>query len=217
MVPRRPQFKHSHRGKTLPIMAAMSDGNRQAMGDAAYLGRYLGIRERNGWEFATRTNATGVVVIVAVTANAEIVLVEQHRIPVEQNVIELPAGLVGDQGDPDEPLDLAAERELWEETGYRADRLRLIAHCPSSAGLTDEVLTIFLAENARREGPGGGDASEDITVHTVPLDQVDRWLAAAQSAGKGFDPKVYAALYWLERRVDLDAILPAATGSPAPR
>ena len=83
-------------------------------------GRYLSLRERDGWEFASRSNASSVVVLVAVTPAEEIVLVEQYRKPVEARVIELPAGLVGDLGDPDEPILDAAARELEEETGYAA-------------------------------------------------------------------------------------------------
>lgn len=185
--------------------------------ESRFAGRYLGIRERDGWEYASRENATGVVVIIAVTRAGEIVLVEQHRIPVNAPVIELPAGLVGDEGDPDEPLARAAERELWEETGYRAERMTLVAQCPSSAGMSDEMLSIFLAEDAVREGAGGGDDSEDIIVHTVPLGDVDRWLAEALARGRAFDPKVHMGLYWLARRPDLTGSLPAAKGSPGTR
>lgn len=173
-----------------------------------YDGRYLGLHERLGWEYATRTNATGVVVIVPVTVEEEVVFVEQYRVPVGNRVIELPAGLVGDEGDPDERLATAAARELWEETGYRAGRLVCLGQCPSSAGMTDETLTLFLAEDCRREGPGGGDASEDITVHPVALDRVDHWLAEQQRAGLDFDPKIYAGLYWIERRSVIDALFP---------
>jgi len=60
-----------------------------------YAGRYLNLLERDGWEFASRSNANGVVVLVAVTDQGEIVLVEQFRIPVGKNVIELPAGRFG--------------------------------------------------------------------------------------------------------------------------
>lgn len=174
-----------------------------------FTGRYLGITERDGWEFATRTNASGVVVIVAVTVAEELVLVEQFRKPVLAPVIELPAGLVGDHDDPDESLLVAAERELWEETGYRAARLEHLAHCPSSAGMSDEMLDIFFAGDAVREGDGGGDASEDIIVHTVQLAEIDGWLARAQAEGKAFDPKIYAALYWLQKRPDIARLFPA--------
>ena len=62
-------------------------------------GQYLGIRVRDNWEFVTRINATSVAVLVPVTDQDELVLVEQFRIPVQSAVIELPAGLVGDLDD----------------------------------------------------------------------------------------------------------------------
>lgn len=173
-----------------------------------FTGRYLGIRERNGWEYATRTNATGVVVVVPVTAHRELVLVEQFRTPVNGPVIELPAGLVGDHGDTGESVQIAAQRELWEETGFRARQLTHLFHCPSSAGMSDEMLDIFLATELTREGPGGGDASEDITVHVVPLDEINAWLANALQAGKALDPKIYAGLYWVQHENVLDTLFP---------
>ncbi len=173
-------------------------------------GRYLGIRERDRWEFTTRTNASGVVVIIPVTCRDELLFVEQFRIPVNNHVIEFPAGLAGDHADADESMRQAAERELLEETGYASQRMQWLVRCPSSPGMSDELIDFFLAEQADRVGPGGGDDSEDITVHVVPRDQVDQWLADMQRAGKTFDPKIYAGLYWLERRDQLPAILPSA-------
>jgi ADP-ribose pyrophosphatase len=195
-------------------MRRMKATKREALGhsqpaEVRHDGRYLGLHERSGWEYATRTNATGVVVIVPLTADGEVVFVEQYRVPVGNRVIELPAGLVGDEGDPGEALETAAKRELWEETGYRAGRLRVLGQCPSSAGMTDETLTLYLAEDCRREGDGGGDGTEDITVHTVPLPEVDRWLAERQRAGLDFDPKIYAGLYWIERRDSIETVFPA--------
>ncbi len=163
-----------------------------------YKGRYLSLLERDGWEFASRSNASCVVVIVAVTPAAELVLVEQFRKPVGVNVIELPAGLVGDLHDPDESPLVAAGRELEEETGFVAGQLEPWLACPSSAGMSDEMIHFVLATDLQRVGPGGGDPSEDIVVHVVPLEQVDRWLADRQAAGKPLDPKIYAALYWLQ-------------------
>lgn len=165
-----------------------------------YRGAYLGLAERDGWEYATRTNARAVAVLIPVTDDDRVVLVEQHRIPVQARVLELPAGLVGDGDDAEERIAEAAQRELLEETGYRAGRLRRLLDCPSTAGLSDEMITFFLAEELTREGPGGGDASEDIEVHEVPLGSVDSWLAERLAAGVMLDPKIYAALYWLADR-----------------
>lgn len=165
-----------------------------------YAGRYLNLLERDGWEFASRSNASGVVVLVPVTEEGEIVLVEQFRKPVGKNVIELPAGLVGDHEEPDESILKAAKRELKEETGFEAAQLELLMECPSSAGMSDEILSFVLARGLRRVGPGGGDDSEDIQVHVIPLEEVDHWLQEQQAAGKPLDPKIYAALYWLSKR-----------------
>jgi len=164
-----------------------------------YRGRYLSLLERDGWEFASRCNASGVVVIIAVTDDGSIVFVEQYRKPVRARVIELPAGLVGDHADPGESVIQAARRELLEETGYAAEHLDVLMACPSSAGISDEIITFVRATGLRRTGPGGGDASEEIEVLAVPLERVDLWLAEQHSAGKPMDPKIYAALYWLRQ------------------
>ena len=164
-----------------------------------FTGRYLGIRERGTWEFATRTNASAVVVLVPVTDNNELILVEQYRVPVQSNVIELPAGLVGDLDDADESILTAAQRELEEETGFRSGKLTHLLTCPSSPGMSDETISIFLAEELVKTGPGGGDESESIEVHLVRVTEVTGWLGEMMKAGKQVDPKTYAALFWLDR------------------
>lgn len=161
-------------------------------------GRYLRLLERDNWEFTSRANASGVVVLVPVTEENRLLLVEQYRTPVEGRVIELPAGLVGDQENPDEEFDVAAERELVEETGYRAQRYTQLLQCPSSSGMSDEIVTFLRAEGLERVSSGGGDESESITVHEVALDEIDDWLRLRLADGYLLDPKIYAALYWLK-------------------
>lgn len=165
-----------------------------------FKGRYLSLLERDGWEFASRSNASGVVVLIAVTDDWEIVLVEQFRTPVGMNVIELPAGLVGDLDDLDEGTLVAAARELEEETGYQADKMEILLESPSSAGMSDEIISFVLASGLRRTGPGGGDESENILVHTVSIGEADDWLQKQAAAGKPLDPKIFAALYWLSQK-----------------
>lgn len=161
-----------------------------------YLGRFLGLKEVDGWEYAFRTNASGVVVMVPVTDEGELVLVEQYRKPVANRVIELPAGLVGDKGDSGEGFKAAAQRELLEETGYRASSLEELLTSPSTAGMASEIITIYFAHGLQRTGPGGGDASEDITVHHVLIEDAPAWLQARQAEGIMVDHKVYAGLFW---------------------
>jgi ADP-ribose pyrophosphatase len=161
-----------------------------------FKGRFLSLLECERWEFVSRSNASAVVVIVAVTESGELLLVEQFRRPVESRVIELPAGLVGDHADPDESVLDAAGRELIEETGFRARELSVIMECPSSAGLTDEIITFIRADGLERVGPGGGDENEDIQVHAVPLARIDDWL---ENQSNPLDPKIFTALYWLSK------------------
>jgi ADP-ribose pyrophosphatase len=165
-----------------------------------YRGRYLSLKEVDGWEYVTRPNAHAVAVLAAVTPEREIVLVEQFRKPVNARVIELPAGLVGDQGDPDEPILEAAGRELIEETGFEAESLELLMQCPTSSGMTDEIISFVMASGLKKVGPGGGDDSEDIETHVVPLDEADDWLESRRLAGSPLDPKIFTALYWLKNR-----------------
>lgn len=160
-----------------------------------YTGRYLRLIERAGWEFVERRHR--VAVIIAWTPARELLLVEQYRIPIRSRTIELPAGLVGDQADQaEESLLSAAGRELEEETGWRAGRLKALMSCPTSAGLSSETVSFVLADELELSGPGGGDDSEDILVHRIPAAALDRWLADRYRAGLAIDPKIYAALYW---------------------
>jgi ADP-ribose pyrophosphatase len=139
------------------------------------------------------------VAIVPVTGKGEFVLVEQYRIPVAAPVIEVPAGLADVVDGRNEPLEEAARRELLEETGYDAPRLQYLFTGPPSAGLSSEVVTFYLATDVQRVEAGGGDANENIQVHTVPLAAVDDWLEQQANSGKLIDPKVYTGLYAVRR------------------
>lgn len=163
-------------------------------------GRFLRLVNADGWEYVERSCGTDVVAVIAVTHDARLLLTEQDRPAVRRRVIDLPAGLAGD-GDAvaEETLEAAAARELEEETGFAAPSLRPLATMPTSPGLAAEIVTLFLAEKVHRIGGGGGDASESITVHPVPLAGIEGWLAQQASAAKLIDPKIYAALWLYER------------------
>lgn len=162
-----------------------------------YRGKHLQVLRREHWEYAHRPHATGIVGIVAITDTKKIVLVEQYRPPLDKRVIELPAGLVGDTAKfKKEKLADAANRELLEETGYTATDITLLTEGTPSAGICDEVITLFLATGLVKTSPGGGDDSEDITVHEVPLKSAHKWLESQRKSGKLLDLKLHAALYF---------------------
>jgi nicotinamidase-related amidase/8-oxo-dGTP pyrophosphatase MutT (NUDIX family) len=160
-------------------------------------GRFARLLSYRGWEWVERTNTSAAAVIVAITEQRELLLVEQYRIPLGRRVIELPAGLVGDLAEnKQEGLEEAARRELLEETGYEAGRIDYLLEGPTSPGLANEVYTLLLARDVRKVGPGGGDATEDIQVHVVPLDKVEAWSESKRRAGLMVSPKIYSALYF---------------------
>jgi ADP-ribose pyrophosphatase len=158
-------------------------------------GKYVNLATRNGWEFVERKNICGIVGIVAVTDAGKLLLIEQYRPPMDKIVFELPAGLAGDiKGSENEDLAIAARRELLEETGYEAREMIRLVDGASSAGITDEVVTLFRANGLRKTGPGGGDGNERLTLHEVFLGEVVDWLAQRCREGAAVDMKVYAGL-----------------------
>ena len=169
-------------------------------------GKWLRMLRRGHWEYVERTNADGVsVIIIAATPDDRIVFVEQTRVPIQRKTIEMPAGLVGDF-DAEESLLVAAERELLEETGWRAGKLEYLMTGPSSAGMSTELMAFVRARELVREHDGGGDESEDIVVHEIDVADAPRWLAQKMAEGYSIDAKVWAGLYFAERNPD---------GSPA--
>ena len=160
-------------------------------------GKWLRLVKDGTWEYVERRKSTAVAVIVAVTEEREMVFVEQYRKPVDAVCIELPAGLAGDiAGEENESLLTAAERELFEETGYHAKSMEILSAGPPSAGLSSEIITFVRAEGLKRKGTGGGDDSEEIQVHVIPLRRVRRWLRSKADEGAMIDPKVWAGLFF---------------------
>ena len=159
--------------------------------------RWLSVQRIGHWDFVRRPQADCCVGILAITPDEEILLVEQFRIPIQRRVIEIPAGIVGDEPEHrGESIAATARRELLEETGYRAGTLEPLITSPTSAGLVAEFIHLFLARDLVWEHAGGGVAGEDIVVHRVPLTSLREWLCAQQDAGKAIDFKIHAAL-WL--------------------
>jgi len=162
-------------------------------------GKYLDLIHEDGWEYVRRSNCTGIAVIVPVTCDKKAVFVEQFRKPVKARVIEWPAGLVNDKATHEpETLEKAARRELFEETGYAGGDWKLLTEGPVSSGMSGEIITFYRALDVVKQGPGGGDETESIKVHEVPLAEAETWLKEMERQGLLVDPKVYTGLYFLK-------------------
>ena len=167
--------------------------------ETLYEGRWLSLRKRGRWEYAERNNPAGAVIILALTPENKVLFVEQYRVAIQQSTIEMPAGLVGDLADqPEESALIAAQRELEEETGYRCQRVEFVHRGPSSSGMSTEMITFVRALGLQRVGPGGGDESENIVVHEIPLGEAGAWLFEREAAGYSIDPKLFAGLWFIE-------------------
>jgi ADP-ribose pyrophosphatase len=160
-----------------------------------YESKWLGLYRIGHWDFVRRPNSDACVGVLAVTNKGEVVLVEQFRIPVGKRVIEIPAGLVGDEPEhKGESLAETAGRELLEETGFRAGSVLPLLSSPTSAGMTPEFTHFFHATGLVRENEGGGMGGEDIAVHIVPVNGLREFLGEKEAGGVAVDFKIHAAL-----------------------
>ena len=87
-----------------------------------------------------------------------------------------------------------AARELEEETGFRAGRIENLGEFFSSPGMVSECFHLMRAHDLERVHAGGGVAGEEISVHVVPLAELDTFIAAKRSEGCGIDVKLLLLL-----------------------
>ena len=160
--------------------------------ETVWEGRFIAAKRRGKWEYVSRTRGIHAAVILALDAG-DVILVEQYRVPLGCNCLELPAGLVGDDREGEEAA-TAAIRELEEETGYRAARVTELGRFHSSPGMVSEGFTLLRAEGLSQVGAGGGVEGEEIVVHRVPLGEVPAFVAAKREAGCAIDVKLLVLL-----------------------
>ena len=130
------------------------------------------------------------VVILAKDDEGRILTVRQYRLPIRDELEELPAGR-RDQGEP--PL-AAAQRELREETGYRAGRWRELLEFYPAPGFASERMTAFLAEDLTPGDPQP-EPYERIAIRW----RTKQELWAMTEKRELTDAKTLLTLLWAER------------------
>jgi len=132
----------------------------------------------------------GSVVVLPVLADGRIVLIRQYRHAAGQYLWELVAG----HKEPHESPLAGAHRELLEETGYTARKIRKIFEEFPSPGLLGERMDIFLAEGLTK-GKARPEDDEKITTKIVTLQETERWI----KTGKIRDSKTIAGVLFYGR------------------
>ena len=172
----------------------MSDMDADKPEETVWQGKFITTKRRGRWEYVSRARDIRAAVILAIE-DGYVLLVEQYRVPLGRNCLELPAGLIGDDdgGEGEDDLD-AAGRELEEETGYRAGSLENCGNFYSSPGMVSESFTLVRARNLEKVGPGGGTDGENITVHRVALGALATFIASKRAENCGIDVRLLMLL-----------------------
>ena len=154
------------------------------------------------WEGVERVNCEGIVAIIPITTDGDILMIRQYRPTLNSYVVELPAGL----NDKGETLIEAAKRELIEETGYMSENLELIAEGPVSTGLSTETMSVFLATEVVPATPQlvaqyPMDESEDIELIKTPLSTAYEKVEELCRAGNIADLKMYGFIALAQKKL----------------
>lgn len=109
-----------------------------------------------------------VAMIVAFTENNDLLMVRQYKHAAGEIMIELPAGYV----DSNENIEVAAKRELAEETGYVCESLEKLATIIKNPTKSRSKVHLFIARNVKKIQSQNLDISEDIEVILLSLEEV---------------------------------------------
>ena len=110
----------------------------------------------------------GAVCLIPVFENGDVLVERQFRYPHAKVLLEIPAGKLDSKSE--DPLE-AAKRELFEETGYKANKITLLGELYTTPAFVDEVIWMYLAEELYTvDSKQHLDEDEFLTVERIPLD-----------------------------------------------
>ncbi len=147
--------------------------------------------DKKSWEFATRENEWAVWALVEHMEKKSFFFVEQYRIPVQNRVLELVAGICDIKNASKEEV---VSAEIREEIWYRADKINFLLSSPNSAGLTDEMWHLFRSEISWETLGQKLWTSEEIEIIEIDKPDVFKFLQEKQSEWIFVSKSIYAAL-----------------------
>ena len=118
----------------------------------------------------------GAVCVIPVTDDGLAVMERQYRYPIDQVILEIPAGKLDSR---DEDPELAARRELEEETGYTAKEWIPLGLFYPACAYSDEAIRMYLAKGLTK-GESHRDADEFLDVELIPLKELARQVLAGE-------------------------------------
>ena len=169
---------------------------RQLESRQVYQGHFLDVRrDRVGLPDGSEAHREyivhpGAVMVVPILDDGRLVLERQYRYPLERVMVEFPAGKL----DPGEPGRRCAERELLEETGYRATEWAYAGTLHNAIAYSDEGIQIWFARGLTA-GAKQLDEGEFLEVFTATADELEGWVRD----GKVTDAKTMIGLLWLQQ------------------
>lgn len=137
-----------------------------------YEGRIINLRKDkvtvvNGTSEREIVEHPGGAVIAAMKDDGRMIMVRQYRKPARRVMLEVPAGKL----DPGEEPEAAALRELREETGYRAGKIRFLTRLYPSVGYSEELLYLYLCTELT-SGETAFDENEAIDVEEYAVEDL---------------------------------------------
>ncbi len=167
-------------------------------------GRYLDVRidtiQRADGTTGTRdvVRHPGAVAVLAMDADDRLLLVRQWRIPAGRAMLEIPAGTLDVHEGVTEDPDVAARRELEEETGSRASGWRRLASFWTAPGFATELMHLYLAtglESVHDDDRLAPDEDERLELSRFTIDEA----LGMVDAGEILDAKSMLGILWLDR------------------
>ena len=126
---------------------------------------------QNGTSMREIIEHNGGAVLAAVTGEGRLVMVRQYRKPAGRVMLEVPAGKI----DPGESAEAAAKRELKEETGYTAGKIKFLMRFYPSVGYSEEILYLYLCTDLT-SGETNFDENEAIDIEEYEINRLHKMV-----------------------------------------
>ena len=133
----------------------------------------------------------GGAVIIPVTDIGKVILVTQFRYPFQKELMEFPAGKLDAVEDPLK----CAERELEEETGYKAGKIHKLGEIYTAPGYCTEILYLYAAKNLTAGNHNREEGELEMKIYELSISEVEKKIAA----GEIVDAKTICGIYYLKK------------------